>query len=450
MRRGLVLASVGLVAVGAVLVRQRAGHHAEALAPAVLEPPSIARILPLAAPEPGPSPLAGLDLARIAVDDDGAMAPAADHRVAHLTLDPELQRAAQSILATRQIPEASLVLVDVASGKVLAYASYLAPGEHDRRAPPRRDLNAEATAPSASVFKIITASALVEEAGLGPDTKECYGGGEQKLLDRDLEEDPQRDKWCTTLAGAMGHSTNAVFAKLALHNLKPQMLDAMAQRFGFDQPVPFDAPNDASMLRLPPEPYNFARTAAGFWNSTLSPLQAAWLSTTVARGGEAPRLSIVEDVKDAKGTMVYTAPPPSVSHRAIARETAQAVTSMMEVTVAEGTSYRAFHDLRGRSFLPNMQVAGKTGTLTDANAQRYYTWFTGFAPSRPVEGGAPQVRQVAISVLVVNGPVWHAKANVVAREMLREYLASRGVEGVSHPDLDPQSASRRRSTASRK
>ncbi len=318
-----------------------------------------------------------------------------------------------------------MVLVDVATGKLLAYASHIEHGD-------KRDLCAEATAPSASVFKIVTGAALIEDAGLSPDTRECYSGGEQKLLPSDIEDDPRRDRWCTTLAGAMGHSTNAVFAKLALHDLKRSSLEAMAARFGYGEPVPFDVPIEASTLDLPSDPLGYARTAAGFWNSTLSPLQAASLSATVARGGEAPRMTIVSDVEDERGGTVYTAPEPSTLRRAMQHDTAQAVTKMMEVTVAEGTSYRAFHDGRGTSFLPGITVAGKTGTLTSAQDQRFYTWFTGFAPSRPLEGGA-KVPQVAVAVLVVNRPQWHVKANVLARELLREHFARQHVPGVTAP-----------------
>jgi cell division protein FtsI/penicillin-binding protein 2 len=100
-------------------------------------------------------------------------------------------------------------------------------------------------------------------------------------------------------------------------------------------------------------------------------------------------------------------------------------------TVSEGTSFRAFHDGRGLSFLPGIDVAGKTGTLTDAEAHRYYTWFTGFAPAHP----SPSEHQVAVAALVVNGPSWQVKANVVAREVLRAYFASEGAEGVTRPSL---------------
>jgi hypothetical protein len=113
----------------------------------------------------------------------------------------------------------------------------------------------------------------------------------------------------------------------------------------------------------------------------------------------------------------------------------------MESTVSDGTSYRAFHDPKGAAFLPNIVVAGKTGTLTDPTSQRFYTWFTGFAPSHPIvvaEGDAPAStppRQVAIGVLVVNNPTWTIKANLLAREVLRAYFAEQKVPNVTTPQL---------------
>jgi cell division protein FtsI/penicillin-binding protein 2 len=428
MRRALFSAAV-VAALGCGALFFLRAHHAN-LAPPASAPAVVTQARPLAPPPPAVPPLEGIDLAHIAVGDDGATAPAALHRVARLTLDAELQRAAAHLMSIHHVPEAAMVLVDVATGRVLAYASHLEHGES-------RDLCAEATAPSASVFKIVTGAALIEDAGLSPDTRQCYSGGEQKILPSDLEDDERRDRWCTTLAGAMGHSTNAVFARLALRDLKPAVLEAMAQRFGFDEPVPFDVAVQASTLHLPADDLGFARTAAGFWNSTLSPLEAAWMSATVARGGDAPRLSIVSEVVGDRGGVLYSGPEPSSVRRVIQRDTAQALTKMMEVTVAEGTSFRAFHDARGTSFLPGISVAGKTGTLTGAQEHRFYTWFTGFAPSRPVSGELAKVPQVAVAVLVVNEPTWHVKANVLARELLREYFARENLPGVTAPSQRP-------------
>jgi cell division protein FtsI/penicillin-binding protein 2 len=369
------------------------------------------------------SRLAGLDLTRITFDD-GAPTATVTAGSARLTLDGELQRTAGKLMAERHFPEASVVLMETATGRLLVYASHV-------ERPPARDLCAEATAPSASVFKIVTASALVEDAGLGPDTPQCYLGGEQRITAADLVEDPARDRWCTTLGGALGRSINTVFARLARKYLAPKDLDAMARRFGYGSPVPFDLPVQPSGVHVPDEPLEFARTAAGFWNTTLSPLQAAEISAIVARRGESVRPRVVDSVVTPAGTPLWSAPSGSSGSRVIAPETADKVGAMMEQTVRGGTCFRAFHDARGATFLPGVSVAGKTGTLSDGRAERYYTWFTGFAPSRPIEG----TPTVAIAVLVVNGPVWREKANVLAREILRAYFAERSVPGVTRPAL---------------
>ena len=372
---------------------------------------------------PEPPPVAGLDLVHVSALDGATTAPATGG-TAQLTLDGDLQRTASGLMSAHHLPEGAIVLMDVASGRLLVYASHVEKG-------PPRDLCAEATAPSASVFKIVTASALVEDAHLGADAKQCYSGGENRINSIDLVDDPQRDRWCTTLAGALGRSINTVFARLASRHLTPGQLEAMARRFGYGEPFSFDVPVQPSGLRIPSEPLEFARTAAGFWNTTLSPLEAAEMSAIVARDGEAVRPSVVDRLV-VGGTVAWSAADGAPTRRVVSRETAAQLAAMMEHTVGEGTSWRAFHDGKGGAFLPGIPVAGKTGTLTDAETQRYYTWFTGYAPSHP----QPGVRQVAVAVLVVNGPTWQVKANVVGRDLLRAYFAARGVSGVTRPSVN--------------
>jgi len=431
MRRTVLLAMAGAAAAAAVaLFAVRRARHptppggAPLAAPADSAPPSLAHLAPAsdeAVPEAEGSPVPGLDLLHVATDSDTATAPA-HGGTAHLTLDSDLQRTARALMAAHHVPEAAVVLMDVATGRLLVYASHVDDG-------PLRDLCAEATAPSASVFKIVTSAALIEDAHLGPDTRKCYWGGEQRITLADLVDDPARDRWCATLAGALGRSINTVFARLAEQRLTPRQLEAMARRFGYGEPLAFDVPVQPNALRIPSEPLEFARTAAGFWNTTLSPLEAAEMSAIVARGGEAVRPRVVDEVVSPAGAAVWTAPAAPATRRVVEHDTADDLTRMMEHTISEGTSFRAFHDGRGRPYLPGIGVAGKTGTLTDYSSQRYYTWFTGFAPARP-EAGVPRV---AVAALVVNGPVWQVKANVLARDVLRAFFASRGIRGVSRP-----------------
>jgi cell division protein FtsI/penicillin-binding protein 2 len=358
-----------------------------------------------------PPSFGGLDLVHLSIGDDGVTTTLDGKRSAKLTLDGALQRQTNAILTRHKLPEAAVVVMDPATGQILAYASHVETG-------PKRDLCVEAKAPSASVFKIVTASALVDKAGLGPDTRECYaGGGDQRITAGDLVVDPLRDKYCVTLGQAMGKSTNAVFARLAARDLTAAQVETAAKNFGYGEPVPFDVPVSPSKLEIPDGGLPFARTAAGFWNTTLSPLEAVWISAIVAHGGEAVRPYVVQELRDEHGLTTWTAKGPTVVRQAIGKDTAAALGAMMDHTVSEGTSYKAFHDKKGTSFLP-VAASGKTGTLTDPDGQRFYTWFTGFAPAHP----KPGERQVAIAVLVVNGPKWQVKANVVAREVLSAWF----------------------------
>jgi len=421
------LAAFGLAAALAPVARTSRG--AAPAGPDVAPSIALVKNSPTADPAPPPAPekavptdLGGLDLAHIGLGDDGATAPLSRDRTARLTVDPVLQAAARSAMAARHIPEASVVLLDPQTGEILVYASHIESG-------PLRDLLVEARAPAASVFKIITASALVDDAGLGPDTRQCYSGGEERILASDLVDNPARDRWCVTLAGAMGRSVNAVFARLASKQLDATLLERAAGNFGYGQSVPFDVPVEASTIHVPADALGFARTAAGFWNTTLSPMHAAWISAAVERGGESVRPFIVREIASKEGVVVPVPNLSAAQRHVVSVTTAEALTTMMEHTVSEGTSFRAFHDARRAPFLPGMTVAGKTGTLTDDHAQRFYTWFTGFAPSHPVPG----IRPVVVAALVVNGPSWRVKGNVLAREMLQAYFAEQKVPGVARP-----------------
>jgi cell division protein FtsI/penicillin-binding protein 2 len=367
---------------------------------------------------PAPPDLSRLDLLRLDVRPQRVTAPLPGGKTAELTLDPIVQRAADKVLRKYQVPEGGVVALDPRTGEVLAYASYVAEGA-------AFDVNVRAEAPAASVFKVVTGSALVEKAGLGRTTEQCYRGGESRITPDELRDDPVRDKWCATLGIAMGRSLNVVFGRLAQKHLTPRDLTEVGGAFGFGAPVPFVVQNEAPAIEVPDDPVEFARAAAGFWHTTLSPLAAASLVQTIANGGVTLEPRIVRSVYAGK-QLLWTAPKePRVVRRAIDPDTAAEVTRMMQHTVKDGSAYKTFHDARGKSFLPGIEVAGKTGTLTRHEADRHYTWLVAFAP---VE--APEI---AVAALVVNTPRWQIKGPLLAREVLRSYFAARGRPGVTAP-----------------
>src|SRR5580658_4649114 len=78
-------------------------------------------------PVPVPAPLAGLDLAKMKRDGDGLAAPT-EAGTARLTVDPDFQQETLDLLTAHRLPEAAAVLMDVATGRVLVYASHLEKG----------------------------------------------------------------------------------------------------------------------------------------------------------------------------------------------------------------------------------------------------------------------------------------------------------------------------------
>ncbi|HYQ16084.1 MAG TPA: penicillin-binding transpeptidase domain-containing protein [Polyangiaceae bacterium] len=359
-----------------------------------------------------PPKLDGLDLLRLDLRPQRVMAPLKDGQVAELTLDPVMQRVARAQMQKYKLPESGVVVMDVKSGKVLAYASYVNQGEVF-------DVNVRADAPAASVFKVITGSALVERAGLNAESEQCYHGGKSRILPDELVDDARRDKWCATVAIAMGRSLNVVFARLAQKHLTPEDVAQMGGAYGFGAPIPFAVPNDAPKIEIPQEPVEFARASAGFWHTTMSPLLGVSIAQTVANGGVTLEPRIVAAVSKGGEELWRDEREPRVLRRAVKPETAVQVSRMMRETVANGSAFKSFHDASGKPYIPGVAIAGKTGTLTDYKRNRFYTWFVGFAPAE-----APEV---AISTLVVNTPDWQIKAPMLAREVLRAYFEKKGM-----------------------
>ncbi len=330
------------------------------------------------------------------------VAPLGDKR-AVLTIQPDLQARLRRVLSDYRVPWGATVLIEPGSGRVLAMA------EHSQNEPKARDLSLRALAPAASIFKIVTSAALLEQ-GIEPDAEICYHGGKHRIQKGNLADDPRRDRRCLTLASALGRSANVVFAKLADRDLSADLLRAAAQRFLFNVSIPFLRPIEISRAEIPDEPFERATTAAGFGPVRLSPLHGALLAAIVANGGVFVPPQIVESVDGAES------PPRGEPRKVIEEGVAAALAEMMRTTVTEGTARRAFRDRRRRSPLAEVTVAGKTGSLCDPQPFRDYSWFVGFAP---VENP-----QVAVATVIVNERLWRVKAPFVAHEALKEYFAS--------------------------
>ena len=377
----------------------------------VLPSPSVAGPGESGAPRSLSPPFSDLDLGLAESKEAHWVVPRRDGTRAVLTIDSELQAHVSKIFRRYDVPAGGLVALEPRTGRVLAYVGYESgKGESYR-------VLTDPAPPAASVFKIITAAALLDN-GVKTSTSVCYGGGMRRLVYADLADNPKRDYRCATLRDAMGFSINAIFAKLADRHLTANRLEQYASAFGFGQRLPFDLPATPSPADVPENRLERARMAAGFWHSHLSPLHGALLAATIANDGHMPYAALVDRIEASQGKALY-AHTPKTFRAVLPRHTARLAGEMMKRTVTHGTARKAFRDQRGRPFLPGIEVAGKTGTLSRDNPFRRYTWWVGYAPVDDP--------QIALASLVVNEPLWHIKASYVARETLRHYLRRPGV-----------------------
>ncbi|MEY2667853.1 MAG: hypothetical protein RJA59_491 [Pseudomonadota bacterium] len=355
-------------------------------------PPRPAQVAPVSPPvQASELRLAEATLDRVA---DRYVAPLGSGR-AVLTTVPRLQERIEKALSGHRVPWAAVVLLEPSTGRVLAMA------EHSQREPGRRGLSLEARAPAASGFKIVTSSALLRR-GYEPGAEVCYHGGQHRVRPSLLADDPRRDRSCLSLSSALGKSANVVFAKLADRALNATLLRAEADRFLFNQSIPFAQRVETSRAEIPEESFALATTAAGFGPVRLSPLHGAVVAAIIANGG-------VFVPPDVVASSTGAVPRPAVAPwRVLDQEVAAELAAMMRTTVTEGTGRRAFRPPRSRnSSLSGLTVAGKTGSLSEADPFRDYSWFVGFAPA--------DNPRVAFAVVVVNDHDWRVKAPALAR-----------------------------------
>jgi membrane peptidoglycan carboxypeptidase len=333
------------------------------------------------------------------------------HRIL-LTIDPVLQDSMLQIFRSREVPYAAAVMLDVRDNSVLVLAGH---SSMDPQVEPL-EIVATAWAPAASVFKLVTAAALIEAGVATPASSVCFSGGLHGITDSELRDEPARDTQCESLAAAVAHSYNLVIGKLALKHVGQEQLAKIAHTFLFETDIPFEFNVERSPAHIPSDPIERAKVAAGFWNIDMSPIHGALLASIFAKGGMYQPPHVIAQVLGPDGSDVTPAPPKP--ERVVAREVAEALGAMMEATTTEGTARASFRDNAGNDYIQGVRVAGKTGSLTGRRAPSLnYNWFIGYAPAERPE--------IAFAVLLANEPAWRIKAHYAARRMVQMWLERR-------------------------
>ncbi len=320
----------------------------------------------------------------------------------YYTLDPDLQHYAESIVNRSRLPNAAVVVMDPQTGRLLALAE---------RSSSVENLLVHADLPAASLFKVVTTAAGLEQGIIHPDSLVAFRGSNYTLERWNYLPDKRRDRRRMSVREALGKSVNPVFGRIGLALLRGPLNEA-ARRFGFNAPLGSDLPLPVSSATIPTDQYELSRTAAGFGKVKISPVHAATLVSGLANGGVLPRPFLIDRVLKNDGSIIYQADPRPLS-RITDPRTARTVLDMMVSTTTSGTSRREFAYNRG-STLRGVRVAGKTGTLHGDLPRGVNNWFIGTAPlDKPV---------VAVSVIVVNPGGASTRASRFGRLLLEEYF----------------------------
>jgi penicillin-binding protein 2 len=242
--------------------------------------------------------------------------------------------------------------------------------------------------PPGSVFKVVTALALLADADFDPlATCNCQG-----YLSR-----PDRER-CqifrrygighgeTDLASALARSCNVYFFEQSSH-LGPTRLADMAMRLGFGRSSGVDLPGEAAGYVPQAQPVTADQPAwtladaqafaIGQSRLTATPLQVARLMAVVANGGAivTPHLAVSQE-SERRGEVKSMVDGARNVVAGLNRQQLEIVRRALARVVddPEGTAYAALSDA-------GVAVAGKTGTAETGPRSADHAWFAGYVPA---------------------------------------------------------------------
>ena len=227
-----------------------------------------------------------------------------------------------------------------------------------------------------SVFKLITASAAIEEGLVTDIDKEgqfsCTGGIEVAGV-RIKCWRYYRPHGSESLRKGLMNSCNPVFIGLG-QKLGVQKYYSYLNKFRLLKKTDIDLPGEANSIFLAENkagPVELATISFG-QRFEITPIQLATAVSAIANGGNSVTPRVVKKIINSE-TKEVTDIPIKNNGTVISKETSEKVLSMMESVVSEGTGKNAK--------VAGYRIGGKTGTSEDGvNTNKYVTSFCGVAP----------------------------------------------------------------------
>lgn len=226
-----------------------------------------------------------------------------------------------------------------------------------------------------SVFKLITASAALEEGIAEVDKAGEFGcsGAIEVAGVRIKCWRYYRPHGAESLRDALMNSCNPVFIGLG-QKLGVQKYYSYLNKFKLLDKTGIDIPGEANSIFLAENkagPVELATISFG-QRFEITPIQLVTAVSAIANGGNSIKPRVVKQIIDGATGEVNDVPVKN-DGTIISKDTSEKVLSMMESVVAEGTGKNAK--------VAGYRIGGKTGTSEDGvNTNKYVTSFCGVAP----------------------------------------------------------------------
>ncbi len=227
-----------------------------------------------------------------------------------------------------------------------------------------------------SVFKVITASAAIEE-GLVTDIDQegqfCCTGSIEVAGVRIKCWRHYRPHGSESLRLGLMNSCNPVFIGLG-QKLGVQKYYSYLNKFRLLNKTGIDLPGEANSIFLAENkagPVELATISFG-QRFEITPIQLVTAVSSIANGGTSVQPRMVKQIINSSTGEIQDVPV-KTNGEVISKETSEKVLSMMESVVSEGTGKNAK--------VAGYRIGGKTGTSEDGvNTNKYVTSFCGVAP----------------------------------------------------------------------
>jgi cell division protein FtsI/penicillin-binding protein 2 len=309
--------------------------------------------------------------------------PARDGDSLVLTIDEVIQhiieKEIENIVTSYRPGSVSIVALEPATGEILGIANYPQFDPNDtsklNRDFVRNRAIADAFEPG-SIFKIVTASAALEEGTVDFDSEFFCENGAYRIGSRTLRDHKPHGN--LTFREVIEESSNIGTAKVA-DKLGKERLYAYIKRFNFGKPTGIDLPGEASGIMREARTWSYVdmTTIPMGQGIAVTALQMASAVSTIANKGILMRPYILKEVLDEEGVPIRENRP-RIVRRVISKKTSDKAKELLKGVIEEGTGKPARLD--------NFIACGKTGTAQKVKPEggyyekKYISSFIGFAP----------------------------------------------------------------------